>query len=176
MTASPPDRPGPDEYAPFYSRYVERVPDGDIRRILDGQIGGTMGPVRGHADRAGHRYAEGKWSVREVIGHLSDTERVLSWRMLAIARGEVASLPGFDENAYAAVSNAGDRPLDDLLDELAAVRRATVYLADSLAPDAWTRRGTANGLPVSVRALAWIIAGHELHHRAILEDRYGLRA
>jgi uncharacterized damage-inducible protein DinB len=166
-------RPGADEYDVYYARYVERVPDGDIVAILATQIEDTVALLRElNEQQAGFRYAEGKWSVKEVVGHMSDTERVFAYRALRIARRDNTLLAGFDENAWAAASPADARPLPSLIAELGAVRAGTVSLLAGLAPDDWTRRGRANDREVSVRALAWITAGHELHHRAILAERY----
>jgi hypothetical protein len=126
------------------------------------------------ADRAGFRYAPGKWSVREVVMHLSDVERIMAYRALRVARGDATPLPGFDENAYAPLSNAEALTISALAEEWSDVRRASLSMFRHLPAEAWTRRGTASGAPVSVRALAWIIAGHELHHLSVLIERYGV--
>jgi hypothetical protein len=166
-------RPEPGEYAEYYARYVSLTSGEDICSILEGQSGELstlLTPLT--ASQAGHRYAPGKWSIGEVVGHLSDTERVMAYRALRIARGDSTPLPGFDENLFVERSGHGERPLADLLAELAAVRASTVTLFRGLPEEAWGRRGQANGKEVSVRAIAYIIAGHELHHRRILEERY----
>lgn len=166
-------RPAPDEYAPYYGRYIEKVGDGDIVRTLQRQIGATAGAVRAIPEsRAGHRYAPGKWSIREVIGHLSDAERIFAYRALRIARGDETPLPGFDENAFVSRARLDDRPFAGLIAEYKVVRAASVALFDSLFPEEWNRRGVASGQGVSVRALAWIAAGHEIHHLEILRTRY----
>jgi hypothetical protein len=166
-------RPDAGEYAPYYQRYIERVGDGDVVRALAGQIGETLAFLEAIPEsRAGHRYAEGKWSIREVVGHLCDTERIFAYRALRFARGDQTPLPGFDENAYVANARLDDRPLASLADDLDAVRRATVALFDGLFPEEWLRRGPANGVSMSVRSLAWIAAGHERHHVEILRTRY----
>jgi uncharacterized damage-inducible protein DinB len=170
---SNPDRPGEGEFAPFAARYIERVPHGDIVATLESQMETTLAVLRAiPEERAGYAYASGKWTIREVVGHVADTERVLAYRALRLARGDRTPLPGFDENEF--VRNAGfdARSLGDLLVELAAVRQATVTLAAGLPAEAWTRRGTAGGAPYTVRGLIFMLAGHELHHRAILEERY----
>lgn len=166
--------PLPDEYAPYYARYIDRVPGGDITRTLEESARETDALLRSEPARAlaEYRYADGKWSVKEVVGHVTDAERVFAYRMLRIARGDTTPLPGFDENAYVPAGNFGARTLDDLLEDFLAVRHATLRLVRGLPADAWTRRGTASDKTISVRALAFIIAGHELHHRAILEQRY----
>jgi len=166
-------RPQSDEYGSWFSRYVDRVPDGDIITML-GQQGAETEALLARAGDGTHRYAEGKWSVKQVVGHLTDAERVFAYRLMAIARGEQQSLPGFDENPY--VDNAGfdEQSLSDLAEALAVQRRATLLLIRQLSDEAWSRRGVANGNPISVRALAWVTAGHERHHVAILRERYGL--
>lgn len=166
-------RPAAEEHAPYYGRYIDLVPEEDICAALAAQAEETQRMLSSiGAERAGFRYAPGKWSIKEVIGHVTDSERVFGFRALAIARGETTPLPGFDENEY--VRNAGfDRcSLDELADALALVRRANVLFFRSLPPIAWERRGVANDNPVSVRALAYIILGHERHHLNVLRERY----
>lgn len=168
-------RPGQDEYAPHYAGYVSRVPHERIRELLAGQIAETaalLGRVK--ADREGYRYAPGKWTIREVTGHIADTERVMAYRLLRIGRHDTTPLPGFDENAWMPPAEFEQRRLKDLMEELQAVRAATLKLIDGLPASAFAQRGEASGKPVSVRALAYIIAGHELHHVAVLRERYGL--
>ena len=122
--------------------------------------------------RAGHRYAPGKWSIREVVGHICDAERVFLYRALRFARNDSTPLPGFDENAFVSASRFDDRALAGLVAEFEAVRAATVPFFDALYPEEWTRHGTASGKGMSVRGLAWVIAGHELHHLDVLGTRY----
>ena len=166
-------RPAPTEYAQYFGRYIALVPDGSIVEILRRQIAGTRDLVAGLPEtRARHRYAPGKWSVKEVLGHVADSERVFAYRALRIGRADETPLPGFDENAYTAASTFDDRPLPAVIAELEAVRAATVALLEGFGAEAWSRRGTANGVAVTVRGIAWIIAGHELHHRSILRERY----
>lgn len=169
------EKPGPSEYAPFYAGYIAALADGDILEMLENQTSelrqlATSIP----ADRETYRYGEGKWSVREVFGHMIDGERVFSYRVLRFSRGDETPLPGFDENQYVAASHFNQRPLSGIVDELVLLRRANLALLRSLAPEAWTRTGTANNHPVSVRALAFIMAGHVRHHLNILRDRYGV--
>jgi uncharacterized damage-inducible protein DinB len=169
-------RPAADEHNPYYGKYITLVPDGDIVSALSGQLAETLALVQGLDDvRAGHRYAPGKWSVREVIGHLMDTERVFAYRAMRFARGDATPLPSFDENAYVTVGSHNERAIGALARDFAAVRGATVALLSAMTPDEWSRRGTASNSAMSVRALAWTIAGHELHHRALLLERYGLQ-
>ncbi|MBW3534426.1 MAG: DinB family protein [Gemmatimonadetes bacterium] len=165
--------PHPSEYPPLYRRYVDRVPEGDVTDTLERQLDETLDLIRRFAPRReAYRYAPDKWSVRDVVGHVIDSERVFALRLLWIARAAAADQPGFEEEDWAAVSNASRRPLSDLEAELRAVRAATVALLRSLDSRAWERGGTANGVDFTVGGLAHVIAGHELHHRAILEERY----
>lgn len=174
--AIPVSPPATDEYGPGYAGYVARVPGGvDILALLARQQAETVARFRVVPEsRGAHRYAPGKWSVKEVVLHLSDTERIFAYRALRVARGDETPLPGFDENAYTPQSGADEQPLAALVTAWAEVRQATMSLFRHLPPAAWTRRGTASGQPVSVRALAWIVAGHERHHMNTLEERYGL--
>lgn len=166
-------RPAEDEHAPYYGKYIALVPAGDIVRRLDEQIVETLGFLESlPPERGGHRYAPGKWSIREVVGHLCDAERVFAYRAMRFARADSTDLPGFDENAFVANARFDARDVASLADEFEAVRWGTVALFDALQADEWNRRGTANNTPVSVRALAWIIAGHERHHLEILRTRY----
>jgi uncharacterized damage-inducible protein DinB len=166
-------RPGADESAPYFARYIDLVPDGDVLDTLERQLEETVQLLDRFGEaRGGHRYGEGKWSVKEVCGHLADAERVFTYRAMCVARGETGSLPSFDENAYVAGADFDARTLNSLLGELTAVRRATLALFRNLDVAALGRRGTANGAPVTPRALAWITAGHERHHQWILRERY----
>lgn len=170
-------RPAGDEYAPYYARYLDYLPrDGDVGRILAAQLESLPKTLDAAGEaRASFRYAEGKWSVREVIGHLADAERVFSYRLMRIARGDETPLPGFDENDYVRAADFETRPLADVVAEWTAARRSTLALIQGLSPSVWERRGTANGAPVSARALAYIVAGHTEHHLSVLRTRYGLR-
>jgi len=168
-------QPEATEYAPYYERYVMLVRGGDILKILAGQARTVRRALAAvPEDRAGFRYEKGKWTVREVLGHCTDAERVFAYRALCIARGEKAPLPSFDENEYARTSGHDGIPLAELLDEFETVRKATVHLLGHLSVEAWLRTGVASGKPVSVRALAFIMAGHVAHHLAILRERYGV--
>ena len=169
------ERPGVDEFAPYYARYIDLVPEDPIKMRLSAQQRDFSALLKSLDESIGeHAYAPGKWTVNEVVGHLSDTERVFAHRALRFARGDATELPGFDENLYVPAGRFGDRSLQSLADEWMTVRNATLALFAALPDDAWLRRGTANGQPVSVRGLAWIIAGHELHHRTLLHERYGI--
>ena len=167
------DRPATDEFAPYYGMYISRVPDGDVVATLASQIPETAAFLRSLPESLGdHRYAPEKWSIREVIGHISDAERVFAYRALRFARGDKTPVPGFDENDYVANGNFGSRSLEDLISEFEHLRQATIHLFGGLDEKSMAMRGTANGLEVSVRALAFIIAGHEEHHMEILRTRY----
>ncbi len=173
MTTATIPRPDASEYAPFYGTYVGTVPEGDLLQLLEEQRRATQALLAGIPEpRALHRYAPGKWSIKEVVGHLLDSERVFCYRALRFARGDQTALSGFDENVYVPAGKFDARPLGELAAELDAVRRATIALFGSFDAAALARRGTANGKEVSVRALAYIVAGHERHHVAILRERY----
>lgn len=166
-------RPAETEFAPYYAGYVGRVPDGDIVETLRSQLEATVALARSLAEATGaHRYAPEKWSIREVLGHMADTERIMAYRALRVARGDMTPLPGFDENLYVRNARFDERTLASLADELALVRQATIGLIAQLDDEELSRTGTANGAPITARALAWIIAGHERHHLAILRERY----
>jgi len=168
-------RPAPTEYAQHYVGYVERVPEGDVLDHLARQIEETRALLRDlPPSRAVHRYATGKWSVAEVVGHVADAERIFAYRTLRFARGDATPLESFDENAYVPAGSFDRRTLTDLVDELTAVRHATLALLRGIPAEAFARTGVASGRSVSARALAYIIAGHELHHVAILRERYGI--
>lgn len=168
-------RPAPDEFASWFQSYVQRVPDGDVFAHLERQGRATCSLLAAAGEAVGeHAYAPGKWTVKRVWQHVTDGERLFCYRALCIARGDAAPLPGFDENAYAANDGSGGRRLADVIAEFAAVRASTLQLFRGFDAVAWTRRGTANGHPASARSLPWVIAGHELHHLAVLRERYGL--
>ena len=168
-------RPGDTEYAPFFSGYVSLVPEADVLAVLEHQpseLARVASAVP--AERERFRYAGGKWSIREVFGHLIDAERVFSYRAFCISRGEETSLPAFDEGEYVRHSHYDDQPLEDLVSEFTAVRQAALAFLRRLEGRAWERIGTANNNPASARALAFIMAGHVRHHFAVLRDRYGV--
>jgi hypothetical protein len=169
-------RPGDGEYAPFYAGYVALVPEADILGVLERQarelreLAASVSP-----EREAFRYEEGKWSVRQVLGHLVDGERVFGYRAFCFSRGESAGLPSFDENQYVAEAGSDAVPLRDLADELALVRDSNLAFLRRLSPREWERKGTASGKPITVRALAWVMAGHPRHHVRVLRERYGIR-
>lgn len=174
MTAGPDyARPDATECAPFHLAYVGLVQDGAVLQTLERQLHDTTALLESlPAGKADFAYAPGKWTVKEVLGHVIDAERIFSYRALRIARGDETPLPGFDENRYVPASGASRRTLIDLLAEFHAVRRATLALFEHLPAEAAARTGTVGGARVSVRALAWVITGHERHHVGILRERY----
>jgi hypothetical protein len=175
MTSIAPPRPQADEFAPYYARYVDRVPDGDVVAYLRTQREELRALLASIPEsRGGHRYAEGKWSVREVVGHIADTERVMSYRALRFGRGDETPVPGFDEGPYVAHSGHDRRTLASLAAEFDTVRAATIALLEHYGEEELSRRGTASGYGVTVRGVAYIIAGHALHHMAGLRDNYGV--
>jgi uncharacterized damage-inducible protein DinB len=173
MTATTLVRPVDHEYPSFYAGYIARVPDGDVVALLARQMEDTSAFLAGLTEAQGnHRYAPGKWSVKEVVGHLADAERVFAYRALRFARGDATPLAPFDENAWVPQSGCDERTLKDLTEEFRAVRHATIPLVRSLTDETAVRSGTASGKPVTVRALIYMAAGHELHHLAVLRERY----
>lgn len=168
-------RPDSTEYGSWYAGYVALVPEEDVLSAIETQSSETQKLLASLDDeKARHRYAEGKWSVKEVIGHITDAERVFGYRALCISRGEETPLPGFDENAYVKTANFDSWKLGDLAEVYALGRRANIVFFRNLPVEAWSRRGTASGYPVTVNALAYIIAGHERHHLKVLRERYGI--
>jgi len=175
-TATASLRPQPGEYAPYYDRYISLVPGTDVLAALaalEDQRRQMLLLLSGRTESDGDiRYAPEKWSLKEVLGHISDTERIMSYRALRISRGDATPLEGFEQDDYVRNGPFARRPLADLIEDYIAVRRATISLFRNLDEAAWTRRGVASKNEVTVRALAFIIAGHELHHRKILEEKY----
>jgi len=173
MTQPSIHRPDDTEYLSYYGRYIALVPEGDLVATLVAQNEGTLALLRGLSEsQGGFRYAPGKWSIKELVAHLSDAERIFSARALRFARADETPLPGFEENDYVR-NGAFDRfSLSDIALGFENVRRSTVSLFKLMPAEATTRRGKANNAEISVRALAYIIAGHELHHMNILRTRY----
>jgi uncharacterized damage-inducible protein DinB len=170
LTATQPDS---NEYAPYYGKYLALVPAGDVVETLSRQLDETLSLLRGLSeDQAASRYAPGKWSIKEVVGHVLDTERIFGHRAFRFARNDQQPLPGFEQDGYVATAAFGNRRLSDLADEFEHLRRANLCLFASLDETAWLRRGVASDNEVSVRALAFIMAGHEAHHMQIVRERY----
>ena len=166
-------RPEANEYASYYEKYISLVPDADVVETLARQNEEVLALLGGiPEERAGFRYEAGKWSIKEVVGHVIDAERVFAYRATAIARGDRQPLPGMDQEEYMAGSDFDARTLADLAEEFKHVRRANVLMLRGLPVEAWSRRGVASDNEVTVRALAYIIAGHEAHHVQVLRTRY----
>ncbi len=166
-------RPQTGEYATYYARYIDLATEDDIVGALDAQAHETAALLGGLSEeQASHRYEPGKWSVKQLVGHVTDGERVFAYRALAFARGETNPLPGFEQDPYVANAGSDDRSIADLAEEFATVRKANVMMFRALSEEAWNRSGIASDNPISVRALAYILLGHERHHLRILRERY----
>lgn len=170
-------RPEPSEYNEFYAGYVGTVPETEVLPVLEAQVD----EIRRLAaavpkELESHRYAPGKWSVRQVFGHLSDAERLFGYRAACIARGDRTPLPGFDQDEYMKTARFDESPLAELADELIHLRLGNLPTFRRLPAEGWSRQGTASGFPITVRALAYIMAGHIRHHVAVFDERYGIRA
>ena len=173
MTVSTAIRPAADEHHPYFARYITLVPDSDAIEALEHQLTDMMPLLRGLTEAQGElRYAPGKWSVKQVLGHVIDGERVFAYRALRFGRNDRTPLPGFDENPYAEEAGSDQRTVASLVDELEHLRRSNIAMYAGLPAEAWARRGAANESEVSVRALAFITAGHGWHHMKILRERY----
>lgn len=167
--------PAVDEYPEHVQPYIRAVGDApDAVTVLEQQSTSLDGLRALSAAQGDHRYAPEKWTVKEVIGHITDTERIFAYRLLRVARGDDTPLPTFDENVYVERSGANTRSLADLIDEWLMVRGSTLALVRSLDDDALAHRGTVSGRPMSARAIACIIAGHAAHHMNLLRERYGI--
>jgi uncharacterized damage-inducible protein DinB len=165
-----PDR---SEAAEYYFTYIDKVPPGDILHALEAQLPKTLELCQGISEeRSLHRYAPGKWSIRQVLSHMSDCERLFGFRAFWFARGFDTPLPSFEEKVAVSSARADERAWKCHVDEFRAVRAATLAFFRNLPADAWSRRGMASGNPFTVRALAYLAAGHVIHHVAILRDRY----
>jgi uncharacterized damage-inducible protein DinB len=170
ITATPPET---TEYAPYYEKYTSLVPAGDVVATLSNQIQDTLTFLRSLSEeQAASRYASDKWSIKEVVGHIIDGERIFAYRALRFARNDQTALPGFEQDDYVRAGNFNHRRMSDLADEFEQVRRANLCLLRSLDDEAWLRRGIASDNEVSVRALAYILAGHETHHLRVIRERY----
>lgn len=168
-----PGRPRPDEHDPYYTGYIDQAPGEDIVGLLRGQLDETAEMFAAVDDAQGnYRYETGKWSVKELLGHLIDGERVFAYRALCIARGESTSLPGMDQDDYVREAGFDSRSVASLAEEYRHVRRSTIALLESLDEETWLRAGVANDAAISVRALAFIIGGHQVHHMKVLRERY----
>lgn len=166
-------RPQTGEYNTYYQKYIDLAAEDDIVGGLDAQSRETAALLSNLTDaQAAHRYAPDKWSIKQIVGHITDAERVFAYRILSIARGETKPLPGFDQEPYVVNGGFDERTMSDLGEELATVRRANVMMMRALSDEAWRRVGTASESPVSARAIAFIMLGHERHHLRIVRERY----
>lgn len=173
MTATPAGIPGPEECTPYFAGFLRLVQDPDLVGFLTAQQAELRAFLAGlPEEQGGFRYAPGKWTLKEVIGHLVDTERVFSCRALRFARGDAQPLPGFEQDPWVAAAGFNSRSIASLAAELDAVRSATLRLFEHFDDDAWRRTGIADGVPFSVRALGYFIAAHVEHHRGLIEERY----
>ena len=173
MTTAAYSRPDKSEYPDYCEGYVSKVPAGDIVTVLGAQLEESLALFRSIPEtRGSYRYAEGKWSVKEAIGHITDGERILAYRALRFARGDTTPLAGYEQDDYVLGGGFDRRSLKDLINEFETVRRATISLFSSFDGEAWSRRGVANKNEMSVRGVAYVLAGHERHHVEILRNRY----
>lgn len=159
------------EYPTWYKPYIDLV-NGDVLEILEKQITEIPTFINSIAAKADYAYAPGKWTIKELLGHIIDTERVMAYRLLCFARNDKSKLPGFDENEYASSAHFADRSIQSLAEEFAAVRKANMFLLNSLNEEELSRTGIANNNPISVKALVFILAGHAMHHINIVKERY----
>jgi uncharacterized damage-inducible protein DinB len=167
------NRPKTGDYASFYGKYIALVPEGELLQILETQLRDwqrLLGDMS--EEQSDFRYEPGKWSIKEMLGHVSDSERIFAYRLLRIARGDQTPMAGFEQDDYVRTANSSARKRSDLLEEFTAVRRATMALVSSMDDTAWVRRGVANQREISATAMAFVIAGHERHHQLILQERY----
>jgi uncharacterized damage-inducible protein DinB len=172
-------KPAPGEYVDYQKVYIDHVGDAAVPEIMETLQESTYALFSGIPEEKGtYAYAPGKWTIKEVLGHMIDTERVFAFRLMCFARGEQQGLPGFEQDDYVANSFANDRTLQDLANEFKAVREASLYLVRNLKKEQETMTGTSNGKTVSVRTLAYLIPGHELHHIKVFQEKYlpGLQA
>lgn len=167
------DRPRPEEHDPYYGLYIDQAPDGDILGHMETELRRTEETLTGlSADQETFRYAADKWSLRQVVGHMIDTEWTFAYRGLCFARTDPNPRPGFDQDLWAEVSNADHRPLSELLTTFGHARRASLAIFRSFEDEAWSRSGLANGVSFTVRCMPYILVGHEIHHRRVMSERY----
>ncbi|MFX3673560.1 MAG: DinB family protein [Paenisporosarcina sp.] len=166
-------KPLNEEYPDYYHAYISMVSEGSLKEILINQLKElTVLLSDVQETQANYRYADGKWTLKEVVGHMMDTERIMSYRLLRIARGDKTPLAGFNEELFVEGASFHTRSLSDLIEEFIGVRHSTVALVRGLAEEDWSRSGFANDTEITVRAIAYIIAGHELHHAKIIKEKY----
>lgn len=166
-------RPKKDEHIEYYSTYIDKVPDGDIVDTLTRQTDEVVSFLRSIPEtKHDHAYAPGKWTIKQIVGHLSDGERVFQYRAFRFSRADSTPVPGFDENLYVDNAPFPKVSMSDLIAEFEDLRRASIHLLSNMSEEAMSRRGTANGHEISVRAIAFILAGHVTHHVGVIRSRY----
>ena len=166
-------RPTESEYPDYYQPYVKLVPDGDIEQTLHENLLAVVNLFEGISEEeALYRYAPGKWSVKEVLGHITDTERIMSYRLMRVARGDQTPLAGFNETDYVQAAQTNSLSMEAILEDFQATRHSSITLIQNTPAQSWANKGNANGMEITTRAIAYIIAGHEMHHRKIVEERY----
>ncbi|NOU72254.1 DinB family protein [Paenibacillus sp. LMG 31458] len=166
-------RPSSEEHSPYFTGYISQVPEGDYLSFLHSQLDAVVALFSPINDKQGlYRYEPGKWSLKEVLGHITDTERIMSYRMLRIARGDTTNLPGFDQDLFIDNASFDDLSMEDLLNDFQAARQATFSLLKTISEEAWSRKGIANNNEISARALAYVIAGHAQHHLVVIQQKY----
>ena len=166
-------RPFESEYPPYYHAYINLVPEGELVSILKENLVSTKKLFESISESNGKfSYAPGKWSIKEVLGHMTDTERIMSYRLLRVGRGDQTALAGFDETLYVEGSHVHQLPIKNILEDFIATRNATLTLVHNMPESAWENKGFANNNEITARAIAYIIAGHAIHHRKIITDRY----
>lgn len=169
------ERPTAAEYNPYYDHFISLVGEGDLLQILADSYQKTDDLLKDVTEeQANSSYAEGKWTIKELLVHLADTERVFGYRSMSIARGDQTAFPGFEHNDYVPLSGANERPLSDILEELSSIRASTISLFRGMPKEGFSRIGTASDSPASPLAIACIVVGHETHHRGVLEERYSI--
>lgn len=165
-------KPQPEEYNPFYDTYISKVPDGDVLQLLNELKDSSYKLFSNLSDeKANYAYAPGKWTVKQALGHMIDTERTFAYRLLCFSRNFI-ELPGFDQNIYVDNSNANERTIQSLAAEFRATRESNIYMVEALTDEQLDRRGIASGNPASVRALVYMLAGHEIHHLGLFKEKY----
>ena len=166
-------RPHSQEYPVYFNRYISLVPEGDVLMTLEDQAVRTVALLSKLSEEVSvYRYAPDKWSIKQVVGHVMDTERVFNYRALCFARGDQAHLPSIDQDQFAANANYHDRPLLDIMEEYGSIRRNTILLYRSFEPDDFTKMGSASDYRLSLGSIAFILAGHETNHINVIKDRY----
>lgn len=166
-------RPTENEYPSYYLPYINQVPDGDVVQLLKENLEETVKLFEGISEEDElFRYAPGKWSIKEVLGHITDTERIMSYRLLRVSRGDKTPLAGFNENDYVEAAQTNQLSMKNILEDFITTRKATISLIQNIPNGAWANIGNANGMEITTRAIAYIIAGHQIHHCNIVKERY----